>query len=1626
MQTFSANYTAALNASPKQLVDVYEVFATDYVPAPGAGFDPAAALYRFSAETLTWNGLAYRRVIKERDDINLQVSQEQNSVSLTFSNDDDSRYIATLAQTVKLEGCWLLVRTLAKLDGAFVTDDSRVWFTGKLGKPSTITKKEFSIEARQDFGDINVEAPTSKFTADDPTGRLPADPLFEGFRVIAVLGAFNYTQRTPSTSFLGRLLGKTKKKNTSGQFSSFDQTPLGDPVPEFFGSGQLQAIPIAWRDDGFFLHGLWVWCKGPIENITNIKTPGVNPNWNPAGPNTDGQYGPFQVMSHTGELGGTGSTPALDAYVPKVGGNAAEDQAFPGSGFFSLTAFTGLTLMQGGDNYQEVIDTPPTVIGLVTGRKVDLPDGTTAYAITGWTDNPVHITRFIFSSPRFVGINSGLLDDASNYLTSLICDAPVLNDSDDQHILISDGDLTVAGTAITRYRSTGLYTPNYFLYNYLGGVIAPQEHDGPYLAVDPGDLPIDPGSCPIGFHRDPVDGTCVADDPTTGPVAAQPLLQKRYTATFAIVDSVKISDLLYKTLFPAFKGFTRVNKQGRTGIFTELASDHTRIRTAVAVGDTAIQVLDVLPWKTGPNLLGGRILLGTTPSSAVSSLITSEVRDVSSASYSAAGNAVTLAASATGTSTATASGATLSGGSTTVRASGTITLGGAAAQGNIVRAIINNLTVSYVLTSVDTNQTAAAMLSTYINAITRLTEYIEAVWDPASPLVITIRAKHGTLNLSSPLLKVHSIGVVDPSTAPTVANTAGGSLEAGVYFVAYTNVTALGETCPTPTASATLTASHKIGISGLPAFPAGVTSRNFYLSMAPNSKTVRFVVTRADAADFTIDVLPDPEAALRPIQNTTAEELVRVAMSLATNSQDILPAWRPSTTVVLNDIYLPNNLNDHKYKATAVTTGITAAAAPAWPTAAGGTVVDGGVTWTEFGETVLGQTGLTRANIIADSYNWPMGSEQSTINQVKGTFVDRKNDFAKTPLLVNDRAHQLQMRGKVFPYEIDLQAVDNYNQAFRLLNAALAKLRDGDWFNTMGTGPGALAFGLEEGDLICSSDDSGGLVNVLTRIESLSISPNHEITVNRARLYSTDMFSDNAEKHTTAIPTNLRYTGLANSIVEFIDTFPIRDSDSLVPGFSVAVSRDLSIPGEWRGWDLYADYGDGYKWLAHGDSASLIGTCDTTLDTVTDVDVLDTVSSVDFTMKFGSDASIVGAPFVTVTEAEARANRYRNLFLIAGEYVQACTIVDHGNLSFTASDFLRGRFETDTPGYLMHGAGERIVFINGAEKFVAIDVSRLDLPFDYKAVTVNQDVAAAGSVPFTWTGNNIRGPLPSDLACLFDPISLDALTEWDGRNGLGEVYEIEIGNSDFSTIFRSNVVTPALALGDKLSFKFTTVSAAATETLLDAGFTIVTPAGILPDINFATAESITSAVVDRGLLVKFRTLAGYLAPRAFVLHPIDEAIDSVYALSWVRGAVTSFKDRDYTISPESTSNPGHLNITGDEYAIFLRADGVAEYHFNYGNQGSKPTLVSARPVKLGTPYKISVEMFEKNRSVGVTGCRWIRSNPEWRYIAQAQSDDGQALASGDLINARVRQRSFYPGGPSSAWLNSIDADFTRP
>lgn len=1544
MQTLSSALQTELNKGqldPRILVDLFEFYESDYIPGV-SGFVPADAIEAFAAEEITWDGEAYRREVVSRGDVTKNFGEKINQCTLTFSN--ISRYMASLATTQQIEGLFCVIRTVSPS----VTDDSAVLLVGRCDKPSDIDKNTFTLNVRQDFGNINQETPPREFTAEDPSGRTPSDPLYEGFRLTSLSGTHQVPVLAPSTSFFGRLFGRQRLEYKTQQWSSLDGTPYGSVLPLIFGRCQMEAIAIFFADIGWALIGVWVLGEGRVDDITNVAV-------------RDSRFSLTTTEPHMGDPGGTGT-------------NNTTLSGPINHGYLSKTAYVVLSM---SGTTVEVVDDAPLITALVRGVRVPVPNASGVYASSAWSDNPVHIARFVLTDPRLVRINEGFMEDSVNYQTGLHCDEALIDDSNGEVTLLAQADQPQGGTGITRVRGTGILDARYFRYNHLGDTsVIPEFEDPTYTPFDPSDIP------------------------TT--FAITRFLRKRYTVNVPLTEKMRAVDFLYKVIFPAAKLFLRINKRGKYELRTEKPSDATMIRTATAVNATSINVQDVTPWKAG-DLLQGRIQIGF-------GLTTSEVRTLSGARWSDGANAITLSTSVTGGGvTSVASGATLTGGSDTTQASGTVTVGGTPAAGNTITVTINGIAVTYTLTADDTTGTTAAMLTSYINATPKLRRFIKAVWSSATPTVITILALQGTLDVSSALLKAHAAPVADPGAfGSTLTATVGGSLLAGTYKIAYSDVTAIGKTALSATGSVVIgpSSTNRFTVTTNPAFPAGVTSRNYYMSDAADSEYLRLVATVVTNANFGLTDLPLPGAALPPQYNASGEEVIRIAMSFATNSQDVYSVWSASTLVLLGEIRLPTTPNDHKYEATVG--GVTGVTEPTFPLGAGATVADGAVTWTEIGATVLGQAGLTRANIKKDTFHYPLGSRQSSVNQVKISYRDANNDFARTPYRVNDPAHQALVN-KIYPMEVNGEAIDSFSQMYRIANWQLAKHREGDWFYTFGTGPQGLV--LEEGDVICASDDSGGLVNQVCRIEELRIHPNHDVTIGQARKYSTNMFSDDVTADIIPVPTTLRYVQTVDSLVEFIDNFPIRDADGLVAGFYVAISRDLTLEGDWRGWILYADYGDGYVEIARGDIPAVMGVATTTLGTVTSTAVMDTASSVTFTLKYGEPAP-APQPFSTVTKPELLSSPHRNLFLVGNEYVQAQTVVFNGSQSYTISNLLRGRFGTDTTE-LTHAASERVVFLNGAEKLVTIDPVRLNATFNYKAVTTNQDVSDATPVSFTWTGGTLRPLSPVNIRGDRDAAN-SLLALWTRRTRISqglhdfagvplaeEREEYRVEAYDGSTLVRTMTAITGMSLPALFNIpggsKGSTLVTTSTTRSVGRSFQVVAQAG-----NYIEASLSLGVAVDTQVSAGI----GLVTPGA---DWTDTSGGGFPPVAPEYEVILDYDGADYRLVVRRFGNlVGDLvGVTISERVRITLSGSEIRFTRSWVGPGTPPFYIA--PVAPTFPY----HAYAHARGNGVTGATvgkavmTINPQPALVYAAAQQTQDG--LTPGDPVKLRIYQVSAIVG-----------------
>lgn len=178
-------------------------------------------------------------------------------------------------------------------------------------------------------------------------------------------------------------------------------------------------------------------------------------------------------------------------------------------------------------------------------------------------------------------------------------------------------------------------------------------------------------------------------------------------------------------------------------------------------------------------------------------------------------------------------------------------------------------------------------------------------------------------------------------------------------------------------------------------------------------------------------------------------------------------------------------------------------------------------------EAAFGGSSSYDRKVRDNSFKWPLGSRQSSVNRVEGNFRSAVHDWALTPISADATTHQKQTR-RTKKEEINLSAVDNAHQAARLLKIALGKRRACDWFCSFGASADALL--LDVGDVIAASHYSGKTYvrNVPVVIEDIIIDRNQDARI-VGRLYKSEIYNDQVAELGTQILMPLQTGGASNT-----------------------------------------------------------------------------------------------------------------------------------------------------------------------------------------------------------------------------------------------------------------------------------------------------------------------------------------------------------------------------------------------------------------------------------------------------------------------------------------------------------------
>lgn len=401
------------------------------------------------------------------------------------------------------------------------------------------------------------------------------------------------------------------------------------------------------------------------------------------------------------------------------------DSDFLGYVYYSHRAYAEATIQ--GQN-PDTGDPAPTLAAVILWPKIPTFDET-CFTGVEWSDNPVEHVRFLLTDGRGLGYNGAWINNEVAAETAAYCNEPLIDQTGGEDVYLSTSS-GAAGIDFKRYRSTGILDTRYYRWKLGLDSTYPAEREVDYNTYDPENPPDNP--------------------------AAGTWYRKRYTSNWHLKDQMRVTDFLFKHLLPSFRGYLITGADGRLQIRTERPIQGGTLQANANAGTTSIVIQDAYALKQ-QNLPIYYILLGNVETARVTAI-----------NYSTAGNSITLAASGGGT----ASGATLSGGTTAIQAQGYVTINSAVST----TITIGGTAVTHTATATDTTGTIAAMLATRINANTTLNKYVQAIWVPTLPNQVLIRSKLGTLTLATGLEFSFSAGDPWYQIAMPFSSSAGGAL----------------------------------------------------------------------------------------------------------------------------------------------------------------------------------------------------------------------------------------------------------------------------------------------------------------------------------------------------------------------------------------------------------------------------------------------------------------------------------------------------------------------------------------------------------------------------------------------------------------------------------------------------------------------------------------------------------------------------------------------------------------------------------------------------------------------------------------------------------------------------------
>ena len=492
----------------------------------------------YSTERIVWGGNTYLAKVATRSDIRKFKGGEFDRFSVTFSNVDTQMAQVVLGN--EIEGRRIIVRRIDR----DIAGDSQVLFHGRMQRPSAIDEDVCTIEALELIGSIDDEGPSRQFTvgcAVDFKGRACGYTGSETDcdKSWARCSQLANTRHFSGFRFMPHIGSLQYQEVDKGRYLLLQNRKAKNAITVNFATvdDTPYDVPVPICIGRVQIAGLVIQHEdiGAVTKALAVFCVGpiaqiiyIQANQSLVG----------DAVQHLGQEGGTGYQ--------------IVDTHFPAGYEYNRVAYVGLAI----PSDVKTVDAAPEIRGTVLGAVMDLLGSDGSVLSQAWSDNPVLGVRYFMTLPideGGMGIPASDINDLVSFDAANYCEEHIPDSTNDQKIYLPSNlpSNLVVGADYRRFQSTGVVAQSPIV-------------DGPYFDFDSAD-----------------------NDTSTSPAA---VTVKRFTMNLSLAKAEKKVDILYKKMFPTFRGYLNYDKDGKICIRSERAVENSTLAAAASVGAQSVTV----------------------------------------------------------------------------------------------------------------------------------------------------------------------------------------------------------------------------------------------------------------------------------------------------------------------------------------------------------------------------------------------------------------------------------------------------------------------------------------------------------------------------------------------------------------------------------------------------------------------------------------------------------------------------------------------------------------------------------------------------------------------------------------------------------------------------------------------------------------------------------------------------------------------------------------------------------------------------------------------------------------------------------------------------------------------------